>query len=284
MHYGWPVRRRLAPAIAAALISALAVAAPAVGATLTTIDTPPPVAFADSFAVTRAGVAPRRAFVGGEPVRIRFRLRGAGPADMRVRVERRGRLVRGWRVRGVRAGGTVRLLWRGRRARGGLAHDGRYRVLAGPVGTRLRRIGSFVLRGHVYPVRGPHDFRGATGTFGAPRSGGRSHEGFDVNARCGTPVVAARAGIVVRRRYDPVLNGHHVIVRSPAQRRAYWYSHLRSAARVRLGQRVRTGQRLGGVGKSGNAISVGCHLHFELHGAGGPFDPALGLRAWDAWS
>jgi murein DD-endopeptidase MepM/ murein hydrolase activator NlpD len=178
----------------------------------------------------------------------------------------------------------VRVLWRGRTRSGTVVRDGRYYVRAGRPGGSLRRIGSFVLRGHAYPVRGPHGFRGSIGDFGAPRSGGRSHEGFDVNARCGTPVVAARAGVVVRRRYDPALNGHHVIVKAPAQRRAYWYSHLRSPARVRLGQRVRTGQRLGEVGKTGNAITVGCHLHFELHSPGGPFDPALRLRTWDTWS
>lgn len=258
---------------------------------------PPPVAFAQSFAVIKprivarravigGRVAPRRAFVGGRPVRIRIRpgRGGAEPRDVRVRIERRGRLVRGFRLRAAAPGRVVEVRWRGRTRNGSLARDGRYRVRAAPVGGPLRRVGGFVLRGHVYPVRGPHGFRGSIGTFAAPRSGGRSHEGFDVNARCGTPVVAARAGIVVRRRFDPVLNGNFVIVKAPGQRLAYWYVHLRSPARVRLGQRVRTGRRLGEVGATGNAISVGCHLHFELHGPSGPFDPFPRLRAWDAWS
>lgn len=157
-------------------------------------------------------------------------------------------------------------------------------MLAGPVGGRLSRLGGFILRGHVYPVRGPHAFRGAVGNFGVPRSGGRTHEGFDVNARCGTPVVAARGGVVVRRRFDSVLYGNYVIVRAPGERRDYWYSHLRSPAPVRAGRLVRTGQPLGAVGATGNAVSVGCHLHFELHGPSGPFDPAPRLRLWDGWS
>jgi murein DD-endopeptidase MepM/ murein hydrolase activator NlpD len=258
---------------------------------------PPPVAFAQSFAVVGPRTAPRRAllggriappraFVGGRPVRIRLRLRAVPePVDLQVRIERAGRLVHVLRLRaGVQPHRVVELRWRGRTKHGSVARAGRYRVRAGPVGGRLRPIGGFVLRGHVYPVRGPHGFRGAIGTFAAPRSGGRSHEGFDVNARCGTTVVAARAGIVVRLRYDPVLNGNFVIIKAPAQRLAYWYVHLRSPARVRLGQRVRTGQRLGEVGATGNAITIGCHLHFELHGPGGPFDPLPRLRAWDAWS
>ncbi len=162
--------------------------------------------------------------------------------------------------------------------------DGRYRIFAGPSGGRLTRGASVVLRGHVYPVRGPHWFRGAIGRFGAPRTGGRLHEGFDVNAACGMPIVAARAGTVLRSTYDPVLYGHHVLVRGRAERRVYWYAHLRVPARVRAGERVLTGQRIGDVGASGNAVSVGCHLHFELHGPDGPFDPQPRLARWDRWS
>ena len=44
--------------------------------------------------------------------------------------------------------------------------------------------------GHVFPVQGPHGVRGAIGEFGAPRSGGRIHEGFDIVAACGTELVA----------------------------------------------------------------------------------------------
>jgi hypothetical protein len=39
---------------------------------------------------------------------------------------------------------------------------------------------------HVFPVRGPHGERGPVGEFGAPRDGGRIHEGFDILAACGT--------------------------------------------------------------------------------------------------
>ena len=43
---------------------------------------------------------------------------------------------------------------------------------------------------HVFPVQGPHGTRGAIGEFGAPRDGGRTHEGFDIVAACGTELVA----------------------------------------------------------------------------------------------
>jgi murein DD-endopeptidase MepM/ murein hydrolase activator NlpD len=47
---------------------------------------------------------------------------------------------------------------------------------------------------------------------------------------------------------------------------------------------VRTGQRLGGVGRTGNARTVGCHLHFEMHVHGKPVDPEPALRRWDRFS
>jgi murein DD-endopeptidase MepM/ murein hydrolase activator NlpD len=162
--------------------------------------------------------------------------------------------------------------------------DGRYRVMAGQRGHTLRGAGSFVLHGHFYPVRGPHWFRGAVGRFGVPRSGGRTHEGFDVLAACGTPVASARAGRVTRRRYDPVLYGNYVIVRSSRERRSYMYAHLAHPARVRVGLHIRTGRRIGRVGATGNARTQGCQLHFEAIGPDGPFDPESRLRAWDRWS
>ena len=65
--------------------------------------------------------------------------------------------------------------WDGRTTRGHAAPDGRYVFRAGAT-----RLGSVVFHGHYFPVRGPHWERGAIGRFGAPRSGGRTHEGFDV--------------------------------------------------------------------------------------------------------
>ena len=64
--------------------------------------------------------------------------------------------------------------------------------------------------GHVFPVQGAHGTRGFIGEFGAPRSGGRTHEGFDIVAACGTELVAVANGRVLRTGYDPVLRGAHL--------------------------------------------------------------------------
>jgi murein DD-endopeptidase MepM/ murein hydrolase activator NlpD len=137
---------------------------------------------------------------------------------------------------------------------------------------------------HVFPVDGPHGTRGAIGEFGAPRSGGRTHEGFDIVASCGTPLVAVRGGVVLRRGYDPVLYGNYLLIHGEGERRSYFYAHMPRPALVHRGERVWTGERVGAVGETGNAITVGCHLHFEIHVRGRPVDPAPSLHHWDTYS
>lgn len=138
-------------------------------------------------------------------------------------------------------------------------------------------------KGHVFPVRGPHDYGGSGARFGSGR-GGRGHQGQDVFARCGTPLVAARGGRVQFRDHDSA-GGHYIVIDGARTGADYAYMHLRSRSPFRVGDRVRTGQRIGSVGASGNAS--GCHLHFEIWTAPGwyeggrPTDPWRPLRLWD---
>lgn len=248
------------------------------------VPAPPPPAV-PPFKLTHTKVGPRRVYYGGRHLRMRFRFQGPSPTVLRVQIQRRsGRVLRRWDLAGARPPGPIRVQWNGLTRRRHVPADGRYRVMAGQRGRALHRAGSFLLHGHFYPVRGPHSFRGAVGRFGAPRSGGRTHEGFDTLAACGTPVASVRSGKVTRRRYDPVLYGNYVIVRSSRERRSYMYAHLAHPGKVRAGRHVRTGQRIGRVGASGNARAQGCQLHFEAIGPGGPFDPEPLLRRWDRWS
>jgi murein DD-endopeptidase MepM/ murein hydrolase activator NlpD len=144
--------------------------------------------------------------------------------------------------------------------------------------------GGLSYRDHVFPVRGPHWARGPIGEFGAPRSGGRIHEGFDVVAACGTELVAVRGGRVLRRGYDPALYGNYLLIHGEGERRSYFYAHMPRPAPVARGERVWTGEKVGAVGETGNARSVGCHLHFEVHVRGRPLDPEPALRRWDRYS
>ena len=136
----------------------------------------------------------------------------------------------------------------------------------------------------IFPVRGPHWTRGPVGDFGALRSGGRKHEGFDVVAACGTKLVAARGGRVLQNDFDPLLDGNEVLIHARGTGRNYRYSHLRKPSIVEVGEIVRTGQRIGSVGQTGNARFVGCHLHFEMRVHGRAIDPEPALRRWDRWS
>jgi murein DD-endopeptidase MepM/ murein hydrolase activator NlpD len=126
--------------------------------------------------------------------------------------------------------------------------------------------------------------RGAVGTYHAPRSGGRIHEGFDITAACGTELVAVRNGRILERGYDPVLYGNYLLIHGEGERRSYFYAHMPRPARVHEGERVWEGERVGVVGETGNAAGLGCHLHFEVHVHGVAVNPEPELRRWDRYS
>ena len=64
----------------------------------------------------------------------------------------------------------------------------------------------------------------------------------------------------------------------------YFYAHLIAPPPVGRRERVRTGQYVGRVGKTGNAASTPCHLHFEIRVHGHPVDPEPYLHDWDKHS
>jgi len=242
---------------------------------------PPP-----AFVLRDARVSPQRAYAAGPPVRIAFSIEGSAGPELLVDVVRAatGHRVRRLHVLSQAQPLRRRVSWDGLTAAGDVAPDGRYRIAVHAPGGPAHQAGTLTLHSHVYPIRGPHHDRGAEGAFGVRRSGGRIHQGFDVFAPCGTPVVAARGGRVVRVIYDPVLYGNMVVIRGAHTHRDYWYAHLLRAPRLRAGEHVLTGRRIGSVGATGNARTIGCQLHFELRPRGRPIDPAPFLHAWDRWS
>ena len=126
------------------------------------------------------------------------------------------------------------------------------------------------IRGVAFPVAGPTRF---SGTFGAPRMTGtrfsHAHQGTDIFAPAGTPVVAFEEGVVLRLGTD-VLGGTKLWLVGQSGTR-YYYAHLASyEPGLEAGQVVETGQRLALVGNTGNAVATPHHLHFEIHPDGGP--------------
>jgi murein DD-endopeptidase MepM/ murein hydrolase activator NlpD len=110
-----------------------------------------------------------------------------------------------------------------------------------------------------------------TDGFG-PR-GARFHTGVDFPAPTGTPVLAARSGVITIARWLDGY-GNMVAIRHKLGVSTV-YAHL-SAFLVHEGQRVAVGQPIGRVGSTGE--STGPHLHFELRVRGAAIDPLPAFR------
>ena len=100
-------------------------------------------------------------------------------------------------------------------------------------------------------------------TWGAPRSGGRRHQGVDMLAPTGTPLQAVFGGSVTHN--SNTLGGITLVLYGDNGHR-YYYAHL--SAYEGVPGRVEAGQIIGYIGDSGNATGVP-HLHFELRPNGG---------------
>jgi murein DD-endopeptidase MepM/ murein hydrolase activator NlpD len=123
-------------------------------------------------------------------------------------------------------------------------------------------------------------------SYGDGYGAGRGHEGQDLFAPCGSPILAARGGRIQRTGYHHRA-GNYVVVDGRGTGVDTMYAHMLRRTPLRRSARVATGERIGTVGRSGNAS--GCHLHFEIWTAPGWYEggapmPAVGrlLRSWDA--
>jgi hypothetical protein len=136
--------------------------------------------------------------------------------------------------------------------------------------------------GHVFPVNGPHTYGD---TFGAPRKG-YSHQGQDVLASEGTPVVAPVAGAISFTDYQAKAAGYYIVEKG-SDGYDYFFAHCqKDSTLVAPGQIVQAGVQLCNVGMTGDA--TGPHLHFEVWEGGWrvdanshPIDPLPLLKSWD---
>jgi murein DD-endopeptidase MepM/ murein hydrolase activator NlpD len=139
--------------------------------------------------------------------------------------------------------------------------------------------------GPFFPVVGRYDFGEADARFGAWR-GGHRHEGQDVFARAGTPLIAVVDGVVIESENESSSlsggRGNYVALYSESDDRTYVYFHMQRPSSLRAGDGVQAGDPVGAVGCTGSCW--GNHLHFEVRlGRGSeakPIDPLPLLRRW----
>ena len=118
-------------------------------------------------------------------------------------------------------------------------------------------------------------------TFGTPRSGDRTHDGIDLFAARGTPVLSATRGVVLSVR-EGGFGGRQAWVIGPARERHY-YAHLDDwAPGLERGKVLQAGDAIGVVGDTGNARGTPPHLHYGVYGGTGAVDPLPRLRSGSA--
>jgi murein DD-endopeptidase MepM/ murein hydrolase activator NlpD len=109
-------------------------------------------------------------------------------------------------------------------------------------------------------------------TWQAPRGTDRLHQGQDIFAPRGTPILSATEGYIMRIGENS-LGGQTVSVVG-AGGRVYYYAHLDSyAQQIAEGDYVTTRSVLGYVGTTGNAAGTPPHLHFGVYAPGGAINP-----------
>ena len=131
----------------------------------------------------------------------------------------------------------------------------------------------------IFPVQGPCSY---VDTFGAPRSGGRSHEGVDIIAKAGQYVYAVKDGVLTKKYLDTPgsLSGNGWRL-TTADGTYFFYAHLSTfASGLSVGSAVKAGQIIGLVGMTGDAPIP--HTHFEVHpGGGASVNPTPIVKAVD---
>ncbi len=118
----------------------------------------------------------------------------------------------------------------------------------------------------VFPTQGPCSY---ADTYGAPRGGGRSHEGVDIIAKAGQWIYAVKDGTLTKKYVDAPgsLSGNGWRL-TAGDGTYFFYAHLSTfAPGLAVGSAVKAGQILGQVGMTGDAPIP--HLHFEVHPGGG---------------
>jgi murein DD-endopeptidase MepM/ murein hydrolase activator NlpD len=160
-------------------------------------------------------------------------------------------------------------------ARGGIGGEGR---ISGGTPKSLTA-------GPFHPVLGKFDYGATDAGFGVWRDGHR-HEGQDVFAKAGTPLVAVVDGVVIESESEssPLSGGrgNYIAIYDRSKDRTYVYLHMQERSPLSAGDAMRAGDPVGAVGCTGSCW--GDHLHFEVRlgrdAEAKPIDPLPLLHEW----
>jgi murein DD-endopeptidase MepM/ murein hydrolase activator NlpD len=233
-------------------------------------------------------------FAGAEPATLRLTLKGGPATPLEVALVRvpDGAVVQRWTTAPLGPGSAQAIPWDGRVGGAAPAKASRYQFQVWTASGAARATAAapepeaadtFELRPYAFPIVGAHQLGTGAARFGASR-GGHVHEGQDVFADCGTPLIAARGGTVAFAGFQSAA-GNYLVVDADGSSQDMVYMHLRDAPLLDKGEHVDTGEPIGFVGDTGDAQD--CHLHFELWTAPGWYkggqaiDPLPALRRWD---
>jgi len=257
-----------------------------------------------TLSLTFAQASPRKSFYYGiRYPSLRYSIGSDQPEnDLQIEVvDASGTAVRTYYRNDVVPNILNSIRWDGNTDAGRPARNGRYSFRIVPQGAdaparkplRRARASSaqkfslgFAMYGYAFPVLGAHDYGGSGAVFGAGRSG-HTHQGHDVMAKCGVPLVAARGGRVQYSGFQSAA-GNYIVIDGRGTGYDTAYMHLLAPSPLKAGMTVRTGQPIGLVGSTGS--SSACHLHFEMWAApgwyegGSPVNPLSHLKAWDRYS
>lgn len=261
--------------------------------------TPSTAPSAGALTLVSAQTTPRKSFYFGYRYpRLSYTIGSTQPLnDLQIDVlDAAGAVVKTFYREDVAADVENKVRWDGTTNEGRPARNGRYSFRISPQGATApaaRKATSsttlslaFAFYGYAFPVLGAHDYGSSGARFGAGRSG-HTHQGHDVMAACGTPLVAARGGRVQMSTWDDAA-GNYVVIDGKGTQYDFMYAHLAEPSPLKEGETVRTGQPIGITGTTGS--STACHLHFEMWTApgwyegGSPVDPLGYLQKWDAYS
>jgi murein DD-endopeptidase MepM/ murein hydrolase activator NlpD len=106
------------------------------------------------------------------------------------------------------------------------------------------------------------------------------HQGLDMFAALGTPLVAAADGFISQKVNSPDSAGLGLEI-TDSSGIQYFYAHLSSFAEpIAVGDQVSVGQVIGYMGNTGNASGGPVHVHFEVQPGGIPVPPKPFVDRW----